>query len=157
MALALAGCASPYAGEETRSIKALSAAEQADLLAGRGMGLARAAELNGLPGPMHVLELRDRLALDGEQLRASETIFIAMRVEARRLGALIVEAEWNLDGDFAARRVDAESLRAQSARIANWLGELRATHLAAHLAMMDVLRPEQVARYAALRGYATAH
>lgn len=160
VALALAGCAggtSPYAGEEDRPIKALSAREQADLLAGRGMGLARAAELNGLPGPLHVLDLRDRLALDPEQLRASEAIFAAMQAEAKRLGSQIVEAEARLDRAFAERRIDSGSLREQSQRIASLQGELRAVHLSAHLAMMDVLSPEQVARYAALRGYAHAH
>jgi hypothetical protein len=37
----------PYAGHETRPIKALSDREIADLKAGRGMGLALAAELCG--------------------------------------------------------------------------------------------------------------
>jgi hypothetical protein len=43
---------SPYAGMQTRPIKALSAEQVADLKAGRGMGLAMAAELNGYPGPL---------------------------------------------------------------------------------------------------------
>jgi hypothetical protein len=37
----------PYAGMQTRPIKALSDQQIADLRAGRGMGLALAAELNG--------------------------------------------------------------------------------------------------------------
>ena len=40
---------SPYAGEETRAIKALSAQEVESLLGGKGMGFAKAAELNGYP------------------------------------------------------------------------------------------------------------
>lgn len=44
---------SPYAGLPAREIKALSPEEIADLAAGRGMGLALAAELNGYPGPRH--------------------------------------------------------------------------------------------------------
>ena len=39
----------PYAGFEARTIKALSDQQLADLRAGRGMGLALAAELNGYP------------------------------------------------------------------------------------------------------------
>jgi hypothetical protein len=54
---------SAYAGLETRDIKALSAQQLADLQAGRGMGLAIAAELNGYPGPLHVFELADSLGL----------------------------------------------------------------------------------------------
>ena len=47
---------SPYAGMQTRAIKALSDQQIADLRAGRGMGMALPAELNGYPGPAHVLE-----------------------------------------------------------------------------------------------------
>ena len=54
---------SPYVGMQTRSIKALSDQQIADLKAGRGMGLALPAELNGYPGPAHVLELADQLGL----------------------------------------------------------------------------------------------
>ena len=57
----------PYAGMQTRSIKALSDQQIADLQAGRGMGLALAAELNGYPGPSHVLELADKLGLSADQ------------------------------------------------------------------------------------------
>ena len=54
---------------QTRSIKALSDQQIADLGAGRGMGLALAAELNGYPGPSHVLELADKL--DSRPINAS--------------------------------------------------------------------------------------
>src|SRR4051812_36526408 len=50
----------PYAGLEQRPIKALSQQQADDLRTGRGMGLALAAELNGYPGPSHVLELGNR-------------------------------------------------------------------------------------------------
>ena len=35
--------------------------------AGRGFGMAFAADQNGYPGPMHVLDLKDRLKLSAEQ------------------------------------------------------------------------------------------
>ncbi len=38
--------ASPYAGQETNEIKAFSPKEIHDLVLGRGMGLAKPAELN---------------------------------------------------------------------------------------------------------------
>ena len=41
---------SPYAGEQGREIKALSTKDIDDLTQGRGMGLAKAAELNRYPG-----------------------------------------------------------------------------------------------------------
>jgi hypothetical protein len=52
----------PYTGMQARSVKALSEQQVADLQAGRGMGLALAAELNGYPGPIHVLELGEPLS-----------------------------------------------------------------------------------------------
>jgi hypothetical protein len=59
--------ASSYAGYPERPIKALSERQTADLRAGRGMGLALAAELNGYPGPVHVLELAAPLELRAVQ------------------------------------------------------------------------------------------
>ena len=52
-----------YAGQQTRVIKALSLQETQDLLDGKGLGLAKAAELNGYPGPMHTLEHADAMKL----------------------------------------------------------------------------------------------
>jgi hypothetical protein len=51
----------PYAGMQTRPIKALSEQQVTDLEAGRGMGLALAAELNSYPGSSRVLELAEKL------------------------------------------------------------------------------------------------
>ena len=55
--------ASPYSGQETRDIKALSDDERRRLLEGHGMGMALPAELNRYPGPKHVLELAGELDL----------------------------------------------------------------------------------------------
>ncbi len=71
---AFAQSSAPYAGQQTRAIKALSRSETQDLLDGKGMGLAKAAELNGYPGPMHVLELARRLQLSPVQREATEQL-----------------------------------------------------------------------------------
>jgi hypothetical protein len=71
--------ASPYAGIETRSIKALSDQQIADLRGGRGMGLALAAELNGYPGPAHALELSDALQLSEEQKTQTAALMATMK------------------------------------------------------------------------------
>jgi hypothetical protein len=55
--------ASPYAGQQARTIKALSDEEIAALRNGEGLGMAKAAELNGYPGPLHVLALAAQLEL----------------------------------------------------------------------------------------------
>lgn len=143
---------SPYAGERGRAVKALSAEEVADLQAGRGMGLALAAELNGYPGPTHALEFADAIGLSADQRARTEAILAAMREEAVALEETIVAEEVALDGLFAAGAIPPEALAAATARIGALGGELRAVHLGAHVQMMEVLRHEQVAAYARLRG-----
>src|ERR1700731_5463395 len=80
----------PYAGMQTRAIKALSEQQVADLGAGRGMGLALAAELNGYPGPSHVLELADKLNLSADQRAEIQRLFESMRAEAVPLGSKLI-------------------------------------------------------------------
>jgi hypothetical protein len=72
----------PYAGLEARPLKALSDEQIADLKAGRGMSLALAAELNGYPGPAHVIELADKLDLSVAQKSKARELFAAMKAEA---------------------------------------------------------------------------
>jgi hypothetical protein len=67
--------ASPYAGRQTRSIKALSDEDIDALRKGEGMGLAKAAELNGYPGPAHVRALAKQLRLSDDQLARIAAIF----------------------------------------------------------------------------------
>ena len=113
----------PYAGMQTRPIKALSEQQIADLGAGRGMGLALAAELNGYPGPSHVLELADKLELSTEQRASMQRLFNSMKAEAMPLGAKLIEQEAELDKQFATRTVTPESLKASTAAVAATQGD----------------------------------
>jgi hypothetical protein len=152
----LAGAAfaqSPYAGMQTRPIKALSEQQVADLQAGRGMGLAMAAELNGYPGPAHVLELGDRLELTPEQRSQVQRLFDAMKRDALPFGATLIAQEAELDRQFAGRKVTPESLKTLTAKISDTQGALREHHLKYHLTMMSLLSPVQLKRYSELRGY----
>lgn len=148
--------AQPYAGLEGRRIKALSEAEAAALLGGHGMTLALAAELNGYPGPMHVLEHADALALTPAQRRMAEALRDRMLEEARAIGARIVALEEELDALFAGGTAQAGRLAALTAALGGLNGRLREVHLAAHIAMRDALDTAQRAAYARLRGYAAA-
>jgi hypothetical protein len=143
----------PYAGLQARQVKALSEQQVADLRAGRGMGLALPAELNGYPGPLHVLELAEKLQLSAEQRARMQAMFEAMKADAIPLGHRIIEQETELDRQFASRTVTAESLKAATAAIAATQGQLREAHLKYHLATIEVLSPAQVHKYAELRGY----
>lgn len=145
--------AQPYAGLAERRIKALSEAEVAGLLAGGGMGLALAAELNGWPGPLHVLEHAEALRLTPAQRRTAETLRDRMLAEARTLGARIVALEEELDALFASGAAETGRLAALTAAIGALGGRLREVHLATHIAMRDALDPAQRAAYARLRGY----
>ncbi len=148
-----ANAQTPYTGMQTRPIKALSEQQVADLGAGRGMGLALAAELNGYPGPSHVLELADQLDLSTEQRASVQRLFDAMKAEAVQLGSKLIEQEADLDRQFAARTVTPDSLKASTAAVAATQGALRETHLRYHLSTVTVLSAGQMQRYAELRGY----
>jgi Spy/CpxP family protein refolding chaperone len=162
LALALsAGVASaqhaqPYAGMQARPLKALSAEQIADLKAGRGMGLALAAELNGYPGPTHVLELAREIKLTDAQRAHVEALFAAMKAEAIPLGEDLIARESELDRQFAARVITPASLAAAVDAIGATQAKLRTAHLKYHLSTLDVLTPAQVQRYTQLRGYAAA-
>lgn len=144
---------SPYAGQEQRTIKALSDQEIRDLLEARGMGLAKAAELNSYPGPLHVLQLADQLGLSDAQRTATKSLYASMRERALSIGRQIIEAERTLDRAFADRRIEPAMLRSQVDAIAILQGNLRAVHLETHLAQHSLQTPEQISRYDVLRGY----
>lgn len=148
---------SPYAGFEQRSIKALSPQQIADLKAGRGMSLALAAELNGFPGPLHVLELADKIELTAEQRQAVEALYADMKAEAMAIGERLIGQEAELDRLFVSRSVTPASLAAATEAIGQTQAALRKAHLAYHLSTSAILTAEQARRYAELRGYAGAH
>jgi|SRR5262245_15053526 len=147
----------PYAGHEQRPIKALSAQQIADLEAGRGMGLALAAELNGFPGPLHVLELADKMDLTADQRQAVQALYTAMKAETVPVGERLIRQEAELDRLFATRTVDPASLGAATRAIGETQAALRNAHLSYHLSTASILTADQMRRYAELRGYAAAH
>jgi hypothetical protein len=85
----------PYAGLQNRPIKTLSDQQIADLNAGRGMGLALAAELNGYPGPIHAIELAGQLRLSPDQLSKLKSLFEAMKAETIPLGSTLISRNAN--------------------------------------------------------------
>jgi hypothetical protein len=87
----------PYAGQQTRTIKALSPEDVAQLLKGEGMGMAKSAELNGYPGPVHVLTLATQLGLTEIQRQQVTAIFERMGDAAKPLGAKVIAREQMLD------------------------------------------------------------
>ena len=146
--------ASPYAGEQSREIKALSPQEVVQLREGAGMGFAKAAELNRYPGPMHALEHADALRLTDAQRDALQALMTRHKAEARALGARVLELEGELDALFASGKASAAAVDALLGRLAETSARLRGSHLKTHLETTALLTPGQVDRYVEVRGYA---
>jgi len=143
----------PHAARQERGIKAFSPEQIEDYLEGRGMGMALPAELNGYPGPRHVLELADELELNADQRARTEQLFEDMRLKAVKLGEQIVTREALLDELFASGTASETAVDDVTEALGRLNGQLRAHHLRYHLAMRDLLDPRQIEQYQRLRGH----
>ena len=112
--------ASAYAGQQARSIKALSDEDIASLRGGEGRGMAKAAELNGYPGPRHVLALARELRLTDAQDGQVAALHERMSASARPLGTELIERERVLDELFAKGDITPERLIAEQQRSARF-------------------------------------
>jgi len=146
---------SPYAGQfsSTDSIRALSSDEVSQIRGGEGAGLAKAAELNGVPGPRHVLDLAADLGLSAEQKAEVQALYDRMHATAIAAGTVYLAAQEALEADFRGGRLTTEALQVRVADVAGLRGGLEGVHLSAHLATAAALSADQVARYNVLRGY----
>jgi hypothetical protein len=142
-----------YAGQQNSPIKSLPEQEVAALLAGQGPGLAKAAELNGYPGPGHVLELATALHLTDSQLRATEALMSEHRARARELGSELVAAESELDQLFQNRLAVPDRVDRATEKIAMLQTRLRAEHPKTHLAQSGLLDSQQTHLCQTLCGY----
>ena len=150
-----AATATPYAGQDNRSVASLSDSDVEAMRDGKGMGFARPAELNGYPDPMHILELAGELDLSTTQRTEIEVLFQQMKTRARAAGEAYVAAEMALDAAFKARNADTQTV-AQLTRDADQKrAEMRLAHLDAHIEARRILTETQLQRYATLRGYGT--
>jgi Spy/CpxP family protein refolding chaperone len=146
---------SPYAAVRGTAATGLLPEEVEGLLSGKGMALALAAEVNGYPGPRHVLEAAqaEQLPLQPDQRAAVEQLNARMLAEAQAKGKEILGAEAHLAQRFRAGHIDEASLRESLAQIGQLRAELRFIHLRTHLTTRNLLTAEQIARYNAARGY----
>jgi hypothetical protein len=145
--------AQPYAAMDKRPVKSLSEQQIADLQAGRGMSLALPAELNGYPGPLHVLEHAVGLKLTPEQQQRTVALISSMKAETIPLGHRYIAQESELNTAFANSAITADMLAQMTASIAQTQAALRAAHLRYHIAQKELLTADQLRRYAEIRGY----
>ncbi len=144
---------STYAVEEARTIKSLSPEDIAELKRGGGWGLAKAAELNGVPGPAHLLEMKKEISLTDSQIVAIKTLHKQMKAQAIDQGRNLIALEQELEIHFQNRTITDSILRSSLKNIADARQNLRYIHLAAHLKTPDILSEEQIQKYNVLRGY----
>jgi Spy/CpxP family protein refolding chaperone len=149
---------SKYAGEEkSREIKSLSYEDIQSLQNGTGNafgGMAKLAELNGYPGPRHVLDLANKLNLTSSQKSNITDIYNDMKERSQKLGTQIINIERTANEAFANNKsISDRDLKQLIMKSADIYGQLRYTHLSTHLKMMDILNPEQIDLYNQLRGY----
>ncbi|MBD1211059.1 MAG: Spy/CpxP family protein refolding chaperone [Ignavibacteria bacterium] len=142
-----------YAGEQKRSIKALSDDMIDGYRLGRGMGMAKAAELNHYPGPMHILDMKATLKLTQEQTSQLQAIFEAMHTEAVTNGNRLIDEEQALDDIFTNGMADSSTVQRLTARIGELQAKIRFAHLNAHIRAQKILSKEQIALYDQERGY----
>jgi len=144
---------SHYAGMESREIKTLSQQDIEELRRGGGWGLALPAELNGVPGPAHLLELKDKIPLMSEQVELTENLLAQMKESAIEVGERLIQAEREIEELFSSLSVSEKSLLDKLKLAEEARTELRFIHLSQHYQTLQYLSDEQIRSYNELRGY----
>jgi hypothetical protein len=96
---------------------------------GRGFSMAFVADQQGDPGPLHVLELKDRLKLTPEQEIKAQALLTAMFAESRPKSAHLLDAERRLRKLFVDGRADEASVRTAVAEVERARSEVRMVHV----------------------------
>jgi hypothetical protein len=146
---------SPYSAIPGTAASGLLPQEVEGLTKGQEMALALAAEVNGYPGPRHVLDAAGagQLDLRPEQREAFLRLCDRMLAEAKAKGQEILQMEEQLAMRFRHGRIDEAGLRQILEHIGQLRADLRFLHLRTHLEAKALLTPEQIARYRTVRGY----
>src|SRR5687767_11924727 len=94
--------ATPYADryDPSASLRSLTAEEIAQIERGEGAGFALPAELNGVPGPRHALDLADDLGLSAEQATRVQAIYDQMQAVVIPAGRRYLDALRALEEEF---------------------------------------------------------
>ena len=129
----------------------MRAREFRNLQQGRGMGMGRVADVNGYPGPMHVLEHAEALELTDGQIERTRELMTRVKTRAPELGKQVVDAEKRLEAMFAGGSVNAAKMDSLLMEIAELRAHLRSLHLTAHLDQAAVLTEAQLEKYKKLR------
>lgn len=125
-------------------------------LTAKGMGMARAAEIDGVPGPFHALAMAHELGLTPDQLARTQQVFDRMEARSSTIGRQIIEQERLLDQQLSDPRVSAVQREAALQRVGQLHRALRQVHQEAHAAQRSILSAQQITQYRELRTQAAA-
>jgi hypothetical protein len=142
--------AAPAAGQTPATV------EQKPLVLALTDGDSLAAERNLYPAPETALQMADRLALTPQQRQDLRALQQKSDSEMNTLSARIAVEERRLDFAFAQNNVSAGRIDGITTLLGTLQGRLRAVRLRSHLATHDILTPEQLLRYARMRGFQPA-
>lgn len=107
-----------------------------------------------MPGPAHLLELKDQIPLTQDQVTQTQRLVDDMREAAIPAGERLIAAETALEAASTKGTIDEAALRRLLAEAESARTGLRFIHLSQHFKTVQCLKPEQIRRYNILRGYA---
>ncbi len=116
-----------------------------------GAGMASYADINGYPGPKHVLEMQEALKLTDDQIKDISAIIDEMSENARATGEIIIAKEQELELLFRLGKASESYTKQLATEIGSLRGTLGSVHLNAHIQAKSVLTKEQIATYMAMR------
>jgi len=134
--------------EESDSDNSILTKEEVNAyLTGGSLDFDRVAEINHFPNPKRVLEIKNLLTLTRVQNNRSTISYKLMRKYAIKAGRKIVRKENQLNYLFQQPNVDLHAVKKLVSEIATLKGELRFTHLKAHVNQESYLTDEQITTY----------
>lgn len=106
-------------------------------------GLAKAAELNGVPGAPHLLELKTKIPLSSEQIAEIHAEFKSKQAKSIESGKLLIVHENDLELAFSSGTVSNKSLRTMLKKLGRTRSQESNVHFSAHLTMATILSSAQ--------------
>lgn len=114
------------------------------------------AERHLYPAPQTALQIAESLELNDAQRVQLRQLQHDTEAEIAALGRRLAAEERRLARAFAENNIEATRVDALTAQISALDGRIRALRLRSHLAARDALTPDQLLRFASLRGYEPA-
>ncbi len=114
------------------------------------------AERHLYPAPQTALQIAETLDLSEGQRAQLRQLQHDTEAEIAALGRRLATEERRLARAFAENNIEATRVDALTARISALDGRIRALRLRSHLAAREALTPDQLLRFASVRGYTSA-